>query len=135
MYFATAGSLVEFDGFRFTNYSIKEQTDLRAVLYIDDQHIYTSGHGGFGLWSKNNKGILEYTSLFFKYPTKTAPLLPTFSNIIADGWKDFVSIFSADLYIQPLNEKLTNKCYKGFSSLFSQIKERLFKMFQLGYLN
>ena len=66
MYFATAGSLVEFDGFRFTNYNVKEQTDLRAVLYIDDEHIYTSGHGGFGLWSKNNKGILEYKSLFFK---------------------------------------------------------------------
>ena len=91
MYFATAGALLEFDGFRWLSYTAKQESDLRAVLYINDQHIYTSGHGGFGFWSTNSKGILEYTSLFFKHPTKTAPLLPIFYNI------DFFSIFSTNL--------------------------------------
>ena len=133
MYFATAGSLVEFDGFRFTNYSIKEQTDLRAVLYIDDQHIYTSGHGGFGLWSKNNKGILEYKSLLFKYPTKTEQLLPTFSNIIEmDGKILFQSFWSIYIY-NPLNEKLTSiNAFKGFSGLYLSNKRAFVQDVSIG---
>ena len=133
MYFATAGSLVEFDGFRFTNYSIKEQTDLRAVLYIDDQHIYTSGHGGFGLWSKNNKGILEYKSLFFKYPTKTEQLLPTFSNIIEmDGKILFQSFWRIYIY-NPSNEKLTSiQAFKGFSGLYLSNKRAFVQDVSIG---
>ena len=133
MYFATAGSLVEFDGFRFTNYSIKEQTDLRAVLYIDDQHIYTSGHGGFGLWSKNNKGTLEYKSLFFKYPTKTEQLLPTFSNIIEmDGKILFQSFWRIYIY-NPLNEKLTSiQAFKGFSGLYLSNKRAFVQDVSIG---
>ena len=133
MYFATAGSLVEFDGFRFTNYSIKEQTDLRAVLYIDDQHIYTSGHGGFGLWSKNNKGTLEYKSLFFKYPTKTEQLLPTFSNIIEmDGKILFQSFWRIYIY-NPLSEKLTSiQAFKGFSGLYLSNKRAFVQDVSIG---
>ena len=81
MYFATSNGLKEFDGVRWKNYKLGIESDLRSVLYKDDQHIYTSGHGGFGYWHKNDKGLLEYTSLFFKPPTKQAPLLPTFSSI------------------------------------------------------
>ena len=133
IYFATAGSLVEFDGFRFTNYSIKEQTDLRAVLYIDDQHIYTSGHGGFGLWSKNNKGVLEYKSLFFKYPNKTEQLLPTFSNIIEmDGKILFQSFWRIYIY-NPLTEKLTSiEAFKGFSGLYLSNKRAFVQDVSIG---
>ena len=133
MYFATAGSLVEFDGFRFTNYSIKEQTDLRAVLYIDDQHIYTSGHGGFGLWSKNNKGTLEYKSLFFKYPTKTEQLLPTFSNIIEMDGKILFQSFRSIYIYNPLNEKLTIiNAFKGFSGLYLSNKRAFVQDVSIG---
>ena len=82
MYFANPGYLLEYDGFSFKNYFVKDQSDLRAVLYEDDDHIYTAGIGGFGFWSKNKKGILEHSSLYFKYPNKQAPLLPVFLNIV-----------------------------------------------------
>ena len=106
MYFATSGSLLEFDGFRWVNYSLKEETDLRSVLYADDQHIYTSGHGGFGYWSKNKKGILDYSSLFFKHPSKTAPLLPVFSNIVAVDGKILFQSFQQIHSYNPLTKKI-----------------------------
>ena len=83
LYFAKPGSLMQYDGFTWRNYTTKDQSDLRAVLYDDADHIYTAGIGGFGFWFKNDKGILEYSSLYFKYPTKKAPLLPVFLNIVS----------------------------------------------------
>ena len=81
MYFATRKGLLVYDGIRWKNYASGLESDLRAILYKDDGHIYTSGHGGFGYWSENSKGILEYTSLFFKQPEKDDFLLPVFSRI------------------------------------------------------
>ena len=126
VYFAIPGALLVYDGFRWEQYSTKEETDLRAVLYINDQKIYTSGHGGFGFWSKNNKGILEYSRLFFKQPNKTAPLLPVFSNIVASKgsilFQSFQQIYSYD----PLSQELrTINAIKGFTALFST-KQRAF---------
>ena len=120
MYFATAGSLLVFDGFRWSSYSAKQESDLRAVLYVDDQHIYTSGHGGFGFWSKNNKGILEYTSLFFRRPTKKAPLLPVFFKIAKVNdvilFESFQEIYSFNTSTKELN---VMNAIKGFNLLFS----------------
>jgi hypothetical protein len=70
MYFATPNGLLEYDGVRWENYRHDLESDLRSVLYTDDKHIYTSGHGGFGYWSRNSIGELEYTSLFLKLPEK-----------------------------------------------------------------
>ena len=78
MYFATPAGLLEFDGIRWKSYKYGLESDLRSVFYKDDQHIYTSGHGGFGYWSKNTKGILEYTSLFFKEPKKKRSVIAYF---------------------------------------------------------
>ncbi len=50
MYFATPEGLLEYDGIRWKNYMYGLESDLRSVLYIDEKHIYTSGHGGFGYW-------------------------------------------------------------------------------------
>ena len=120
MYFATASSLLEFDGFRWSSYSAKQESDLRAVLYKDDQHIYTSGHGGFGFWSKNSRGILEYTSLFFKYPVKTAPLLPVFSNIVEVNGTVLFQSFQQIYTYNPSNKKINIiTANKGFNALFS----------------
>jgi len=123
MYFATPGSLLAYDGFRWEQYYGKGETDLQAVLYVNDQQIYTSGHGGFGFWSKNKKGILEYTSLFFKSPSKTAPLLPVFSNIAAVDGKIFFQSFQQIYSYDPSNKKLEIiNATKGFSTLFSTNK-------------
>ena len=54
LFFATPSNLLEYDGFKWSEYFEKDQTDLRAVLYANDSLIYTAGHGGFGFWKKNN---------------------------------------------------------------------------------
>ncbi|WP_235996530.1 ligand-binding sensor domain-containing protein [Robertkochia sediminum] len=81
MYFATPHGLLQFDGIDWKVNSFEQESDLRAVYYKDDSRIYVSGHGGFGYWSKNELGLLEYTSLFFKRPEKDDTLLPVFSQI------------------------------------------------------
>ena len=120
MYFANPGYLLEYDGFSFKNYFVKDRSDLRAVLYEDDSHIYTAGIGGFGFWSKNKKGILEYSSLYFKYPNKQAPLLPVFLNIVSAKGTIFFQSFQQIYTYNPKNNDLNNiSAIKGFSKLFS----------------
>ena len=126
MYFATSSGLIEFDGVRWKNYKLGIESDLRSVLYKDDQHIYTSGHGGFGYWHKNDKGLLEYTSLFFKPPTKQAPLLPTFSSIKEIDNKIIFQTFQQVFIYEPRTNKLEIiYANKGFNLLFSS-KKRAF---------
>tara|TARA_R110002051_G_scaffold60446_4_gene110639 strand:- start:1978 stop:4857 length:2880 start_codon:yes stop_codon:yes gene_type:complete len=133
LYFAAPGSLIEFDGFRWQSYSFENQTDLRAVLFKDDQHIYTAGHGGFGVWSKTNNGKLQYKSLYFKYPTKEAPLLPVFSNIIEIDGKILFQSFQLIYVYNPLTNTLTNlQAKKGFSNLFFSKKRGFFQDVSIG---
>jgi AraC family chitin signaling transcriptional activator len=120
MYFATSGALLEFDGIRWNSYTSGKESDLRAVYYKDDEHIYTSGHGGFGYWSKNEKGGLEYTSLFFKEPLKHAPLLPVFSRITEIDGNILFQTFQQIFIYDPINDKLdSTSAYKGFNLMFS----------------
>ncbi|WP_338359662.1 hypothetical protein [Yeosuana marina] len=120
MYFATPGGLIEYDGIRWNRYIAGQESDLRAVFYKDDQHIYTSGHGGFGYWSKNEKGGLKYTSLFFKEPLKHAPLLPVFSRIAEIDGKILFQTFQQIFIYDPINNKLDSmSAFKGFNLLFS----------------
>lgn len=133
LYFATSGFLLEFDGFRWVNYSEENQSDLRAVLYKDDQHIFTAGHGGFGFWSKTKNGKLAYKSLFFKYPSKDAPLLPVFTNIIEIQGKIFFQSFQFIYTYDLLTEKLTSfQANKGFSNLFSSHNRAFFQDVSVG---
>ena len=124
IYFATPGSLLTFDGFTWSNYSEKNTTDLRDVLYVNDKEIYTSGHGGFGVWSKNTKGQLNYKSLFFKVPTKKAPLLPVFRNIIKIGNRVYFQSFQ-QIYVYNTLSKSIDIIYasKGFSEMFLSNKK------------
>ena len=119
LYFATPGALLTFDGFIWQNYSEKDKTDLRDVLYVNEQEIYTSGHGGFGVWSKNSFGQLEYKNLFLKTPTKEAPLLPVFRNIIKLNNNIYFQSFQ-QIYVYNTLSKSIKIIYasKGFSEMF-----------------
>jgi DNA-binding CsgD family transcriptional regulator/ligand-binding sensor domain-containing protein len=126
MYFATPSGLLEFDGERWENYTHGSESDLRSVLYTDDQHLYTGGHGGFGYWCQNDKGILEYTSLFFKQPTKKASLLPVFSQIKEIDGKILFQTFQRIFIYDPVSNNLDIiKAVSGFNLLFSS-KDRAF---------
>ena len=133
LYFAQPGSLIEYDGFRWTKYTEGVQSDLRAVLYKDDKHIYTGGHGGFGYWYKTTNGKLNYKSLFFKKPIKEAPLLPVFSNIIEVQGKIYFQSFQLIYVFDPLTNQLnTIHADKGFSNLFSTKKRGFFQDVSVG---
>lgn len=133
LYFAQPGSLIEYDGFRWTKYTEGVQSDLRAVLYKDDKHIYTGGHGGFGYWYKTTNGKLKYKSLFFKKPIKEAPLLPVFSNIIEIQGKIYFQSFQLIYVFDPLTNQLnTIHADKGFSNLFSSKKRGFFQDVSVG---
>lgn len=126
LYFASPDGLLEFDGVHWKNYSHDLESDLRSVLFKDDKHIYSAGHGGFGYWSTNNIGELEYTSLFFKQPEKKAPLLPVFSRIKEVNGKILFQSFQEIYIYDPKTKKIeTIYAKKGFNYLFSS-KERIF---------
>ena len=126
MYFATPSGLLEYDGVRWKNYTDELEFDLRSVLYKDDKHIYTSGHGGFGYWSTNSIGVLEYTSLFLKLPEKRAPLLPMFSRIKEMNGKILFQSFQQIYVYDPITTELeVMNAIKGFNFLFSS-KGRVF---------
>lgn len=126
LYLATPKGLTVFDGIRWKNHSAGFESDLRSVYIDDAERIYTSGHGGFGYWSKNDKGILEYTRLFFKPVTERSPLMPVFSKIIElDGNILFQSFQKIHVY-DPLTEVFTIiGASKEFEILFVS-KERAF---------
>jgi ligand-binding sensor domain-containing protein/DNA-binding CsgD family transcriptional regulator len=120
MYFATSSGLLEYDGIRWENYTYQLESDLRSVFYKDAAHIYTSGHGGFGYWSKNSKGTLEYTSLFFKQAQKNDPLLPTFFKIKEINEKIIFQTFEQIYIYDPITHGIKIiDAFRGFNILFA----------------
>lgn len=126
MYFATSNGLLRFDGIRWKNFDFGSESDLRAVYYKNENRIYTSGHGGFGYWSKLSDGSLKFTRLYFKEPRKDDTLLPVFSGISEiDGkilFQTFQQIFIYDPQLQTLDSISASR---GFKDLIS-IKNRSF---------
>lgn len=120
MYFATSDGLLVFDGVRWENYSFGLESDLRAVYYKNDDRIYTSGHGGFGYWSKTDYGGLEFTSLLFKRPKKDDTLLPVFSGIAEVSGKIIFQTFQQIFIYDPDSNNLeTISAIRGFKDLIS----------------
>ena len=62
MYFANNSGLLEYDGMNWKLYPVPDNSIVRSVKAIDDL-IYTGSYMDFGVWKRNNKSILEYTSL------------------------------------------------------------------------
>lgn len=143
LYFATKGTLLSFDGFNWQNYlnDTENETDLRDVLYLNENEIYTSGHGGFGVWSTNELGGLNFKSLFSKIPTKKSPLLPVFKNIIHRKDKIYFQSFQ-QIYVYNKKQNTIEIIFatKGFMEMFSFedrifIQEDTLGLFEITYEN
>jgi DNA-binding CsgD family transcriptional regulator len=120
MYFATSSGLLLFDGVRWKNFVSGSESDLRAVFYKDENHIYTSGHGGFGYWSKQADGRLAFTRLYFKEPQKDDPLLPVFSGISEVDNKILFQTFQQIFIYDPEQNSLDSiAASRGFKDLIS----------------
>lgn len=66
IYVANHTSLLEFDGVRWKKYKLPIETIIRSVKAVGEQ-IYMGCYGEFGYWVRNQKGLLEYTSLSDKF--------------------------------------------------------------------
>lgn len=120
MYFASSDGLLVFDGVRWQNYSHGSESDLRAVYFKNENRVYTSGHGGFGYWSKSAIGRLEFTSLYFKKPQKESTLLPVFSRISENDGKVIFQTFQQIFLYDPVSKVLDSiNAKRGFRDLIS----------------
>ncbi|MAU26799.1 MAG: Two component regulator three Y domain-containing protein [Muricauda sp.] len=62
LYAANNQGLLHYDGERWTLNKLPNKTIVRSLAVVDDK-IYTGSYEEFGYWQKNDKGLLEYTSL------------------------------------------------------------------------
>jgi len=63
MYFANNNGLLKFDGTKWTNFVIKNKTNLRSILYSTDGRLYASTFNEFGYYNLKGNNQLEYQSL------------------------------------------------------------------------
>ena len=64
MYFANNSGLLEFDGFRWSKYPIRNYTNVRSICYDPKtERIYAGAFNEFGFYSRNKIGQLKFTSL------------------------------------------------------------------------
>ena len=69
MYFANNNGLLEFDGYRWITYPIANQTNIRSLYYDEDTgRIYAGAFNEFGYYSRDDNGLLVYTTLTDKIP-------------------------------------------------------------------
>jgi DNA-binding CsgD family transcriptional regulator len=97
IYVANNIGLLEFNGEKWELYPSPNGTIFRSVKVFKDK-IFTGFYMNFGFWSKDNFGVLNYTSLS---DTSKIPLLEDeqFWNIIElDGWMLFQSLQRIYLY-------------------------------------
>ncbi len=62
IFVANNEGLLEYDGARWQLYQSPNNTIIRSLLAVKDK-IFTGSYMEFGYWKKNDKGLLDYTSL------------------------------------------------------------------------
>ena len=91
MYFANNSGLLEYDGMNWNSYPVPDNSIVRSVKAIDDL-IYTGSYMDFGVWKRNNKSILEYTSLVEQLEIELAEDEQFWDIIKLDNWLIFQSL-------------------------------------------
>ncbi len=70
MYFANNFGLLEFDGKNWTTYPIDNGTNVRSLLYGNDEKLYASSFNEFGYYEQLSTGQFRYHSLLSKLTNK-----------------------------------------------------------------
>lgn len=97
IYVANNEGLLEFNGANWRLYSSPNETILRSVKVIENI-VYTGCYMEFGYWIKNNKGILQYTSLSKKIKDKLIDDEQFWNIINYDHWILFQSLNRIYIY-------------------------------------
>ena len=91
MYFANNSGLLEFDGMNWNLYPVPNNSIVRSVKAIDNL-IYTGSYMDFGVWIRNKKSVLEYTSLVKSLDIKLSEDEQFWDIIKLDDWLIFQSL-------------------------------------------
>ena len=91
MYFANNSGLLEYDGMNWKLYPVPDSSIVRSVKAIDNL-IYTGSYMDFGVWKRNNKSTLEYTSLVQQLDIKLSEDEQFWDIIKLDDWLIFQSL-------------------------------------------
>ena len=91
MYFANNSGLLEFDGTNWKLYPVPDNSIVRSVKAVDDL-IYTGSYMDFGVWKRNNKSILEYTSLVQQFDIELDEDEQFWDIIKLEDWLIFQSL-------------------------------------------
>ena len=117
MYFANNSGLLEYDGMNWNRYPVPDNSIVRSVKAIGDQ-IYTGSYMDFGVWKRNNKGILEYTSLVEQFNFELAEDEQFWGIIKLDDWLIFQSLSRIYLVNEITNETNSIKSDHIISNIF-----------------
>jgi DNA-binding CsgD family transcriptional regulator len=118
MYFANNSGLLEYDGMNWNNYPVPDNSIVRSVKAVGNQ-IYTGSYMDFGVWERNTKGILEYTSLVQKLGIELAEDEQFWDIIKLDDWLIFQSL--SRIYL--VNEQAKESTYIESDYVISNIFE------------
>ena len=91
MYFANNSGLLEYDGMNWTLYPVPNNSIVRSVKAIDNT-VYTGSYMDFGVWTRNAKNTLEYTSLVNSLDIKLVEDEQFWDIIKLDNWLIFQSL-------------------------------------------
>ena len=118
MYFANNSGLLEYDGMNWNNYPVPDNSIVRSVKAVGNL-IYTGSYMDFGVWERNSKGILEYTSLVQKLDIQLAEDEQFWDIIKLDDWLIFQSL--SRIYL--VNEQAKESTYIESDYVISNIFE------------
>jgi AraC family transcriptional regulator, chitin signaling transcriptional activator len=67
IYVANSAGLLEYNGAEWKLYPVPNESVVRSVQVVDEL-IFTGAYKELGFWKRNEKGVLEYTSLVPQFP-------------------------------------------------------------------
>ena len=91
MYFANNSGLLEYDGTNWKLYPVPNKSIVRSVKAINNL-IYTGSYMDFGVWKRNNKSTLEYTSLVQQFDIELIEDEQFWDVMKLDDWLIFQSL-------------------------------------------
>lgn len=93
-YFGNDRGLLEFDGSNWNLYTMPDNGIVRSVTVGDDDNIYVGSYQEFGFWSRDNCGMLTYTSLSRKMLAPNTLHNDEIWRILAHNGKIYFQSFS-----------------------------------------
>jgi hypothetical protein len=90
MYFANNSGLLEYDGVNWSLYPVPDNSIVRSVKAVGND-VYSGSYMDFGIWKKNNKNVLEYTSLVQKLGINLTDEEQFWKILKLDDWLVFQS--------------------------------------------